>query len=136
LDLGVVGTGHEEVTPSIALEYGARRYEALTHTIIFDAVLRNKSARVISGPLMARLVSLSSPKGELEVVGAVNGVRGSGAVWDWTSAITSGTLNPSQGSAPLKLVFSIKGASFEAADLGDMQFGIRLLSGHATRTSK
>jgi hypothetical protein len=126
----------EDVTPNIALEYGALRYEALTHTIVFDAVLRNKSARVISGPLMARLVSLSSPKSELEAVGAVNGVRGPGAVWDWTSAIAGGTFNPSQSSEPVKLVFSVKGASLQAGDLGDIRFGIRLLSGHVTGTSK
>jgi hypothetical protein len=52
------------------------------------------------------------------------------------SAIAGETLNPSRSSAPVKLVFSIKGASLEAADLEDLRFSIRLLSGHATGTSK
>jgi hypothetical protein len=124
----------EDVTHNVALEYGAMRYEAVTHTISLDAVIRNKSARMISGPLMARLVSLSSPKGNLEVVGAANGELGPGAVWDWTSAIADGTLKPSQTSAPVKLVFSIKGASLEAGDVEGIQFDIRLLSGHASGT--
>jgi hypothetical protein len=126
----------EDVTSNIALEYRALRYEPSTQTIILDAVLRNKSTRVISGPLMARLVSLSSPKGELEVVGAANDVRGPGAVWDWTSAIPAGTLNPSQGSTPVKLVFRMKDASLKAPDRGDVQFSIRLLAHHVAGTKQ
>jgi hypothetical protein len=126
----------EDVTPSVVLEYGAVRYEALTRAITLDAVLRNKSARVIGTPLMARVVMLSSPKGELQVVGAVNGVRGPGAVWDWTSAIPGGTLNPSQSSAPVKLVLRFSGAGLDAKDIDNVQFSIRLLSGHAPTAKK
>jgi hypothetical protein len=84
---------------------------------------------VIGAPLMARVVTLSSPTGELEVVGAANRVRGPGAVWDWTSAIPGGTLNPSQSSAPVRLVLKLNGASLSAADLQDVQFSVRVLGG-------
>jgi len=126
----------EDVTPDIALDYGTLRYEASTHTITLDAVLRNKSSRVIVGPLKARVVELSSPKGALEVVGASNGDRGPGSVWDWTSALADGKLNPSQASAPVKLIFRMKDANLAALDYGDVQFSIRLLAHHVAGTKQ
>ena len=97
----------EEVSKQIKVETMGRSFDRGTGTLSMTVRLRNSSKDTISGPVKLRLRTLESELGVPEVLGADNGERGTGAIWDFSSVVTGGVLVPGARSAERKLEFRI-----------------------------
>ena len=69
--------------------------------------LRNAGNKRINGPFKIRLISVESDVGNVEVAGASNGLTGPGAVWDVTSYVDGGYLDPGSASRAFTFVFRL-----------------------------
>ncbi|HWK09656.1 MAG TPA: hypothetical protein VNR64_06380, partial [Vicinamibacterales bacterium] len=70
--------------------------------------LRNTSTKTLRGPFVIRAISLDSEDGDVDAVGTSNGKNGSGAVWDLTSKVHGGRLDPNGSSEPIELTFKLR----------------------------
>ncbi len=103
----LVLTGLTDVSHDIALDVANTSYDRRTSRAAVDVRARNTSGKTISGPLKVLVTSLTSELGSPEVVGADNGRRGVGAVWELRSLATAGTLRPDATANSRRLEFVI-----------------------------
>ncbi|MBE3072502.1 MAG: exo-alpha-sialidase, partial [Acidobacteria bacterium] len=76
-----------DVTGSVAFDVVGTEYDPQTRTVTLAATLTNTSKEALAGPLKVRVMSLRSPAGVPEIVGADNGETLDGAVWDFTGLL-------------------------------------------------
>jgi hypothetical protein len=97
----------DDLTPWTTLERLTSGYDAATQTVTVTEQLKNTSARTIEGPFKIRLLGVDSDVATVAVVGASNGVAGSGAVWDITSYVSGARLDPGTASRAVVLTFQL-----------------------------
>lgn len=101
-----------DIGKSLAIEGVATSFDRETRRLQATIRLRNKSTDTISGPVKVRaltILSEASTSGTAEVLGADNGMTGTGAVWDFTKSLPHGSLAPDSASLPRTLVFQLPG---------------------------
>ncbi len=128
--VGQIWTARVRVTGA-AIRHGARALAALTDVtgqvglvvthvsynrgareLTADMALRNTSSKVLAAPLMVRVVGITpAMTGTPEVVGADNGERGAGAIWDFSRTL-DGILAPQGVSRPRRLTVRLSPAQW------------------------
>jgi hypothetical protein len=97
-----------DISQDVAVLYGGdQHYDATSGTLTVDVVLKNRSNKLIRGPLLLKALTLSSGLGKLEIANARNAASGPGAIWDFGKALPSGVLQPGATSLPYSLVFRL-----------------------------
>jgi hypothetical protein len=98
------------VTNDVMLELADARFDAADADVSIDAYLLNTSKKPVQGPVQARVMTLTSQMGTPNlVVGSANGMRGRGAIVDFTPSLRGGRLTPNERSNAVHLVFHIDG---------------------------
>jgi hypothetical protein len=99
-----------------------------------SARLKNLSADTVRGPFKVRVLSLSSPAGEISIDNADNRLSGEGAVWDFSSTTPNGWILPKASAAERKLTFRLTGLRTKRskvrtlADISVMDMDVRVLA--------
>ena len=96
-----------DVTGKIGLELSQTFYDRATNTVTVAVKLKNTSKDTIVAPVKLRAVGLRSDLGLPSAEQAENGVRGVGAVWDFSSVIPANGLKPNETSAEKRLAFKL-----------------------------
>ncbi|PYR58157.1 MAG: hypothetical protein DMF85_11625 [Acidobacteria bacterium] len=99
--------GLDDLTPSTTLDRVSANDDRRTQTTTMTVRLRNAGNKRINGPFKIRLISVESDVGNVEVAGASNGLTGPGAVWDVTSYVDGGYLDPGSASRAFTFVFRL-----------------------------
>jgi hypothetical protein len=97
----------DDITDKVSLEAQSTRFDRANNTLTFTAKVWNTSKEVVRAPLKLRLTSMTSQLGTPSVVNAENGASGTGAIWDFTSAMPAGGLQPDSTSAPRVMTFKL-----------------------------
>ena len=84
-----------------------RSPEAAVGTVTVSARLRNRSREPVAGPIKVRVTALASQLGVVTVGNADNGLRGQGAVWDFSGQLADGRLAAGAYSQPKSRVFKV-----------------------------
>ncbi|MGH7737176.1 MAG: sialidase family protein [Candidatus Tyrphobacter sp.] len=100
---------HErDITKDVAIEFGDARFDRANAEVSVDAYLVDTSKISISGPVQARLITLTSGMGRPRlIVGSENGIEERGAIVDFTSSLPDGKLAPNERARAVHLVFHI-----------------------------
>ncbi len=99
----------ENVTERLELKYIKSVYDPKARTITLHARLLNTSKEAVATPIKLRATTLTSDLGSPRATNADNGLPGAGAIWDLSSAVPRGRLEPGQATEPKALVFEIQG---------------------------
>jgi hypothetical protein len=99
----------EDVSKQTKIEVASRTFDQRTGVLSIRARLRNASKDTIVTPAMLRVRTLESQLGVPEVVGADNGEKGTGAIWDLSSLLRNGTLPPGARSQERTFEFRLNG---------------------------
>jgi hypothetical protein len=91
----------------VRLELARPSFDRRSSTLVTEARLRNLSARTVAGPLVVRLLRMTSSIGAPAAVNTDNGERGVGAVWDFGSLLSDSTLVPGAVTPAKPLVFQL-----------------------------
>ncbi len=97
----------DDISSSVAVDLFDSSFDRKTGTMTFKAQLRNTSAHTVTGQVKVRVLSLESPSGIPEITNADNGQNGVGAVWDFSSLLPGGTLEPLKVSTSRTLTFHL-----------------------------
>jgi hypothetical protein len=97
----------DDVTDRVALEARSTSFDRATGTLTLTARLRNTSREALRGPVKVRVIRLSSQLGVPSVVGAANGINGTGAILDFDATIPRSGLLPDSAGAPRALTFRL-----------------------------
>jgi hypothetical protein len=97
----------EDITDKVTLQPRSTRYDRSNGTLTLTATLTNTSKETVRAPVKVRLTTLTSQLGVPAVVDASNGVKGRGAIWDFTATIPLGGLLPDSASAQRMLTFHL-----------------------------
>jgi hypothetical protein len=92
--------GLADVSAKVRPLFLRRHFVRATGTIEADLELVNTSADTIIGPLVVRVLDLSSEAGVAEITNADAGGTGEGAVWNFTSRLDAGHLAPGAHTRP------------------------------------
>jgi len=87
------------VINAIAFQFENATFDKSTHTLTLIARLKNTSHRVIEGPLVVKVLKISSRLGVPSIIGADNGLATSGATLDFGSSndpLAPSTATPSR----------------------------------------
>ncbi len=98
----------EDVSEQIRLDLTDHTYDAARGAFIIVARIRNLSQTAIRGPLKLRVTQLVSEAGTASIVNADNGLKGVGAIWDFTPQLSGGALAPGQPSGVRKLEIALR----------------------------
>ncbi len=100
-----------DLSGAVSLQLLNTAIDQKTDRVTFRVRLKNTTRTdTLKGPVKARALVLTSENARsVEVANADNGVRGVGAVWDFTSLLPPGGLLPDSLSAPKALVFQLSG---------------------------
>ena len=113
----------DDVTSKIAILYGGdQRYDAESGIITVDLVVQNKSAGPIHTPLKLAVPSLPKDHEYADIANADNGATAGGAVWDISTSIPGGALDPGATSRPFPLKFRYLPAGGEVPPLTSEDF--------------
>ena len=96
-----------DLSESASLHLENVNFEPAKGTVSMDGILVNTSKEAISGPLKVRVTLLKSTFGVPEIVGADNGEKGPGAVWDFTPLLSGSVLPAGESSKPKRLEFRL-----------------------------
>jgi hypothetical protein len=97
-----------DISRELKLLYGGdEHYDMGTGVLSVRIVLRNKSDKAISAPLLLRVDELTGGLGQVEIENSDNGLSGLGAVWDLSSALRNGVLEAGATTEAYPLVFRI-----------------------------
>jgi len=97
----------DDITDKVSLEAQSTHFDRTNNTLTFTAKLWNTSKQVVHAPIKLRLTSMTSQLGTPSVVNAENGTSGTGAIWDFTSALPAAGLQPDSTSAPEMMTFKL-----------------------------
>jgi hypothetical protein len=97
----------DDVGSKVTLQIVRRSYDRGTGLAVIEARLKNTSKEPVNGPIKLRAITVSSDLGQVQVVGADNGLAGAGAVWDFSSLVRSGALGPADSSEVKRLTFRL-----------------------------
>jgi hypothetical protein len=97
----------DDVTDKMTLEARSTSFDRATGTLTLTARLRNTSREAIRGPVKVRVTRLASQLGVPSIVGAVNGISGTGAILDFDATIPRSGLLPDSAGAPRALTFRL-----------------------------
>jgi hypothetical protein len=85
-------------------------YDPKSMIVSTDAQLKNLSQDILFGPIKLRALRLQSEMGrEVEIIGADNGMKRAGAVWDLTKLLQTNQLMPGEITRPIKFSFKLSG---------------------------
>jgi hypothetical protein len=85
-------------------------YDPNNLTVSTDAELKNLSQEILFGPIKLRALRLQSEMArKVEIMGADNGMKEAGAVWDLTQLLVNNQLKPGEISKRIKLSFKLSG---------------------------
>jgi hypothetical protein len=98
----------DDLTQMTTLDRISSGYDPATHVVTMTVRLRNMSTKTLRGPFVIRALSLDSENGDVEAAGTSNGKSGAGAVWDLTSKVDDGRLEPNASSQPIELTFTLR----------------------------
>ncbi len=98
----------ENVSRECLLEYTQTAYDPVNHTVTLSLRFTNTSKQALLGPVKLRATALQSVLGRPLALQTENGVEGSGAVWNLSSLIANGRLEPGAMSSIGKLTFKIE----------------------------
>jgi hypothetical protein len=122
-------SGMRDVTHDVSLVTSSIRNERNVDLSV-TVRLRNDSPKQIEGPIALRLLSISSPVGNLEIVGSDNHEQGSGATWEVHGSVDNSVLRPGEMSKPITLNFRLshplpwKDDTRLRVMLGDLRFQV------------
>jgi hypothetical protein len=94
-----------DVTSTVAIEFDRVLYDREAGSITGVLRVRNTGSRRLGGPLVVRALTMSGGVGRITATDADNGIAGPGAVWDLTSCLDAGALEPGQRTAPRTVRF-------------------------------
>lgn len=108
--------GLQDVTGKMTLDLKNCTFDRATGAIAFDAYLGNTSKEAIKGPIKLRVLELDSRMGNPSIENSDNHLSGTGAVWDFTSALSdrSAGLAPGQDTGPKRMTFHLSNTVFGA----------------------
>jgi hypothetical protein len=98
-----------DVNNKVALEIVDSRLDPASANVEITARLINTSSDTLRAPFKVRVIGISSQLAEVvKPLNASNGIKGIGAVWDYTSAVPGGVLAPSAVSELRPMIFSLE----------------------------
>jgi hypothetical protein len=97
----------DNISRQIAIDIEGLSFDRTTNTAKGMLRLKNVSKDTIRGPVKVRALRVTSGIGNPEIVGADNGVYGTGAIWDLSPTIPAGGLLPDVLSSPREISFKI-----------------------------
>ena len=93
-----------DITEHLELVLTNPRYDRQRDVVSVDVQLKNISETTVKGPLKMRVMRIQSELGNPEILGAVNGEKGRGAVFEFDSVLK---LNPGEVSKARRLEFQL-----------------------------
>ncbi|HEY3929097.1 MAG TPA: sialidase family protein [Candidatus Koribacter sp.] len=117
-----------DLSGKVALDMADLSYDDHTQTVTVEASLRNKSKDPVEGKFLLRVLSLSSDVGLIQVTGADNSVKGSGAVFDFTGSVKGGILKPDESSSTKKFVFHLDDVHIPKPDTSQSQASVNAIN--------
>lgn len=103
-------SGLEDVSSKVNPLFLRRRFTQSTGMIDADLELVNTSGDTIVGPLVVRVLDLTSEAGVASIIGADAGGDGEGAVWDFSSRLENARLAPGARTRPLPVRIHVSDA--------------------------
>ncbi len=97
----------DDISGRVNLDFANASYDSKTKTVTADASLVNTSTETLIGPIVVRVLMVTSKVGKPEILNADNRVKESGAVWDFSSLLESNKLKPSEKLKTKRLVFRL-----------------------------
>jgi hypothetical protein len=97
----------DDVSKQVKLEVASRTFDQRTGVLSIRARLRNASKDTLVAPVKLRVRTLESQLGVPGVVGADNGEKGTGAIWDLSSLLRNGSLSPGMRSQDRTIEFRL-----------------------------
>jgi len=122
-------SGLEDVSKQLQFEVMSRTFDRGSGMLSMTVRLRNSSKDTIQGPVKLRVRTLESKLGIPEIIGADNGERGTGAIWDFSATLPGGALAPGVSSGERKLEFKI--TSLRELKAGRSNFQRQILNADA-----
>jgi hypothetical protein len=99
--------GLKDISKSVTLELSKPSLDRARGILSVTAQLKNISKDTVEDPVKIRALTLESELGVPEITNADNGQNGTGAVWDFSSQLSGGTLASMKLSAPKTLTFRL-----------------------------
>jgi hypothetical protein len=99
-----------DVSAEVRPRFLHRKFTPATGMVEADLELVNTSEDTITGPLVVRVLDLTSEAGAAEIIGADAGGSGEGAVWDFSSRMDGERLAPGERTAPLHVRIRVSNA--------------------------
>jgi BNR repeat-like domain len=97
-----------DLSSQLTLQSEDVQYDSASGIVTVEAAIKNIGKTAVHGPLKVRVLTLESECAVPEVVDASNGLRGSGAVWDFTKDLHHGVLPPNEETAAMTLRFHLR----------------------------
>ena len=110
-----------DVTACLELALANPRYDRRQDIVSVDVRLKNISPRTVLGPLKMRVMKVQSELGNPEILGAANGEKGPGAIFDFEAVLK---LIPQEISPVKKLEFRLSRLRPIRRGKNDFRFGI------------
>ncbi len=124
----------KDVSPDVQLKIFSTNYDRASGTVSVEARLKNTSDKTLFAPIKLRLLDLTSSLGTPSAANADNDVAGSDVLWDLSSLLKGGRLEPKKTSATMRLIFRVSdprpffnGKVIRTLDL--LEFNARVLAG-------
>lgn len=99
----------DDVSAKVKLVLSSIEYDPLTGRVVADAHVVNTSKEIVSGPMIVRILSLTSQYGVPALLGADSDARGAGAELDFTSLLVNGRLAPKERTGTRRVEFQLEG---------------------------
>lgn len=99
----------DDVSAGVKLVMSKVEYDPPTGRVVADAHVVNVSDEAVMGPMIVRILSLTSQHGAPALLGADNQGRGPGAELDFTRLLVNGGLAPKERTAARRIEFQLDG---------------------------
>src|SRR5262249_1370063 len=96
----------KDISKSVTVELSKPNFDRAKGTLTIQTQIKNISKDTIEGPVKVKVLTLESELGVPEVTNADNGQNGTGAMWDFTSQLSS-PLTSMKLSTPKTLTFRV-----------------------------
>jgi hypothetical protein len=97
----------EDVSKHVTFELSNTELDRASGKLTVTARLKNTSKHTIEGPVKVRVLTLEAGIGVPRITSADNGESGTGAIWDFSSQVTGGSLGSMKLSEPRTLTFQV-----------------------------
>lgn len=112
----------KDVTSSVRFETGGINYNRNTGEVLVRARLKNYGTQPVAGQLKIRVLQLNSDLAVLRIENADNGMKGPGAVWDFTQLLNGKPLAPGEATPLRDLHFRVSDVRFPQG--AGLKFGL------------